>query len=90
MATMNEKSQPTVNVSRFLRGINFPAQKQDLLLNAKQNQADREVIDLIQKLDDREYDNISDVMKAFDKVPFSVKKEQPQPQSREQVKQARR
>ena len=90
MATIGDKSKPTVNVSRFLRGIDFPAQKQDLLLNAKQNQADREVIDLIQKLDDREYDDISDVMKAFDKVPLSVKKQEQQPQSRVQVKQARR
>jgi methionine salvage enolase-phosphatase E1 len=67
MAQAFEKSrgQPSINVSRFLQGINFPVQKKQLLQQAQQNQADKEVINMIQKLDEREYTNMSDVMKGL-------------------------
>ena len=75
MATISEKGQPSVNVSRFLKGIDFPAQKQDLLQLARKNQADSTVIDLIQQLEDREYDNMAEVMQAFGSQQFGAKKQ---------------
>jgi len=87
MATVTEKSsgQSPINVSRFLKGIDFPVQKEQLVQQAQQNQADREVINLIQRLEDREYDNIADVMKGFDNLQ---QKQTQQPQGRVQSKQA--
>jgi hypothetical protein len=89
MATVNEKSsaQAPINVSRFLKGIDFPVEKEQLVQQARQNQADREVINLIQRLEDREYDNIADVMKGFDSLQSGQKQAQ-QPQGRVQSKQA--
>jgi hypothetical protein len=89
MATVSEKSsaQAPINVSRFLKGIDFPVEKEQLVQQARQNQADREVINLIQRLEDREYDNISDVMKGFDNLQSGQKQAQ-QPQGRVQSKQA--
>ena len=69
MAQASEKSsvqgQTSINVSRFLSGIEFPVQKQQLLQKAQQNKADQEVITMIQKLDDRQYTDMADVMKGF-------------------------
>jgi hypothetical protein len=89
MATAHEKSgvQAPVNVSRFLKGIDFPVEKEQLVQQAQQNQADREVINLIQRLEDKEYDSIADVMKGFDDLQSGQKQAQ-QPQSRVQSKQA--
>lgn len=88
MATVSEKSsgQSPINVSRFLKGIDFPVQKEQLVQQAQQNQADREVINLIQRLEDREYDNIAEVMKGFDNLQ-SGQKQAHQPQGRVQSKQ---
>jgi hypothetical protein len=89
MATVTEKSsgQSPINVSRFLKGVDFPVQKQELVQQAQQNQADREVINLIQRLEDREYDSIAEVMKGFDNLQTGQKQAQ-QPQGRVQNKQA--
>jgi len=53
------------NVTKHLKGIGFPAKKQDLLKHAKKAGADQEVLQELQGFADQEYNSMADVMKAF-------------------------
>lgn len=53
------------NVAHYLKGIDFPAKKKDLIDHAKKNDADSEVIDAIGQMPDDEYGNMADVMKGY-------------------------
>jgi len=55
------------NVTKHLKGIDFPAQKQDLVKHAQHLKAEKVVIDEIQSMEDRQYDNMADVTKSFGK-----------------------
>ena len=55
------------NVTKNLKGIDFPAKKQDLIKHAKQGGADQVVLQELQGMDEREYNSMADVMKAFGK-----------------------
>lgn len=55
------------NVTKNLKGIDFPAEKKDLLKHAQHMKAEKVVLDEIQKMEDREYGNMADVMKSFGK-----------------------
>jgi hypothetical protein len=65
-------AQPTaehspVNVTHVLKGIAFPARRQQLLSHAKQNGASKDVLSEIQHLPDHEYGTMAEIMKAFGK-----------------------
>ncbi|MCG6539104.1 DUF2795 domain-containing protein [Pseudomonas sp. KSR10] len=53
------------NVSTYLKGIDYPAKKQDLVEHAKNNGAEPEVIDVINRMPEQEYGNMADVMKGY-------------------------
>jgi hypothetical protein len=53
------------NVATFLKGIDYPAGKQQLLDHAKQNGAEQAVLDKLEQLPDRQYENMADVMKGY-------------------------
>lgn len=53
------------SVTRHLRGIDFPASKQDLLEKARSENAGDEVIQQIERMPDQEYQSMADVMKGF-------------------------
>ena len=48
-----------------LKGVDFPAKRQDLLKLAKKNHADQEVLDVIEKMPDEEYGSVAEVMKGI-------------------------
>jgi hypothetical protein len=56
------------NISHHLRGIGFPANKQDLLRHAHQGGADEEVIEVLKQMPDQQYGNMADVMKGVGQV----------------------
>lgn len=64
MATRGTGASPA-NVTKHLKGIDFPADKQDLLKQAKQLHAEKVVLDEIQKMPEKEYSSMADVMKGF-------------------------
>lgn len=66
MATRGTGHSPA-NVTKHLKGIDFPAEKQDLLKHAQHMKAEKVVLDEIQKMEEREYDSMADVMKSFGK-----------------------
>jgi hypothetical protein len=53
------------NVSHHLRGIGFPARKQDLMRQARDNGADRAVMEVIEAMPDADYQDMADVMKGY-------------------------
>ena len=53
------------NVTTFLKGIDYPARKEQLVKHAQQNGAESSVIDVLQNMPDQEYDNMADVMKGY-------------------------
>jgi hypothetical protein len=57
--------QTPINVTKVLKGIDFPASKQDLVQQARTLHAEQSVIEEIQRLDDREFQSMADVTKAF-------------------------
>ncbi len=66
MATRGTGHSPA-NVTKHLKGIDFPAEKQDLLKHAQHMKAEKVVLDEIQKMEEKEYGSMADVMKAFGK-----------------------
>ncbi|WP_312479541.1 DUF2795 domain-containing protein [Stutzerimonas nitrititolerans] len=53
------------NVATYLKGIDYPAQKDDLVQHAKKNGAESEVIDMLNRMPEQEYSNMADVMKGY-------------------------
>ena len=47
-----------------MKGIDYPAKKDDLVQHAKKNGAESEVID-VNRMPEQEYGNIADVMKGY-------------------------
>lgn len=57
--------QSPANVEKYLKGIDFPASKQDLEDQAKKNGAPQEVQQAIRQLPNQEFNGPQDVMKAY-------------------------
>jgi hypothetical protein len=57
--------QSPANVTHFLKGIEFPASKDDLLEHAKENDAEDAVCEMIEKMPDADYQSMADVMRAY-------------------------
>lgn len=65
MATRGTGASPA-NLTKHLKGIDFPASKQDLVKHAQQLHAEKIVIDEIKKMPEQQYSNMADVMKSFE------------------------
>lgn len=52
-------------MQKYLHGIDYPASKQHLLEQAKRNGAPDEVIDTLQRFDEKEFGGPQDVMKSY-------------------------
>lgn len=52
-------------LEKYLKGVNFPASRQDLIKKAKANGAPEEVIDMINDLSEDNFNSPIDVSKAF-------------------------
>ncbi|MBE9049014.1 DUF2795 domain-containing protein [Nostocales cyanobacterium LEGE 11386] len=57
-----------IDISRTLSGIDFPANKQDLVNHARDKNANEEIINVLQQMPEREYNNMADVEHAFGEV----------------------
>jgi len=53
------------NVATYLKGIDYPANKQDLLQHARQNGAEQDVVDVLECMPEQQYGNMADVMKGY-------------------------
>ncbi|WP_424355547.1 DUF2795 domain-containing protein [Methanobacterium sp. MBAC-LM] len=55
----------TSEIEKSLKGINFPASRQDLVQQAKKNNASRDVVKAIQNLTEDKFKSPTDVAKAW-------------------------
>ena len=53
-------------VEKFLRGVNYPARKEDLVKHVKQEM--QQIITVLQQLPDETYNMPTDVAKAFGEI----------------------
>jgi hypothetical protein len=54
-----------IDLQVYLKGIDYPSRKGDLIHKAQENQAPRDVIDLLIDLPDWEFRSIGDITKAL-------------------------
>ncbi len=54
-----------IQLQKALKGVNYPASKQDLLRRAESNKADQNIRNAIQRLPEQQYNRPSDVSKAI-------------------------
>ena len=57
------KSNP-IQIQKYLKGLDYPVNKSDVIKQAKKNGAEREVIDILNTLEDQEYSSSVDVSKS--------------------------
>ena len=62
---MAQRGGMTVEIEKALKGMNYPASKQDLVQKAKSNNASQNVIQTIQNLSQDQFNSPTDVQKAF-------------------------
>ncbi len=55
-------------VYNYLKGINYPASKDELLEQARKNNANHDVLEAMGKLPDKEYDSQDDVILTGSKM----------------------
>ncbi len=53
-----------IQIEKFLKGIDYPAHKNDLIKQAEQNGADENVRSILQQLLDQQFDSPADVSKV--------------------------
>jgi hypothetical protein len=57
-----------IQVQKFLKGINYPANKQDVVEHAKQQGADENVCSTLEQMPDQEFETPADVSKAIGEI----------------------
>ena len=62
---MAQRGGITVEIEKALKGMDYPASKQDLVQKAKSNNASQDVIQTIQNLPQDQFNSPTDVQKAF-------------------------
>jgi hypothetical protein len=73
---MNEKSKREENahkispieVERYLKGISFPASRDDLIKQAQENNSPSEILEILKQFADHDYESVADVAKEISKV----------------------
>jgi hypothetical protein len=53
-----------IQLQKFLGGVDYPAQKDDLVRHAEQHGADNEAVDALRRIPDRQYDGPNAVSAA--------------------------
>jgi len=53
-----------IQLEKFLKGVNYPASKNELIKRAEQNGADENVRSSLEQLPDQQFDSPTDVSKA--------------------------
>jgi len=55
-----------ITVQKFLKGADYPADRDDLLVVAESNDAPEDVIEALQELDESTFDGPDEVIEALD------------------------
>ncbi|MDW5376601.1 DUF2795 domain-containing protein [Halomonas sp. HP20-15] len=60
--------QSPANITHHLKGVDFPASREDLEKQAKDNGAGDDVMEIIRQMPDQEYGSMADVTKGVGEV----------------------
>ena len=60
--------QSPAQVQTYLKGIDYPAKKDDLIRTAQDNGAPEEVMEILQQLQEEEYGGPQAAMKAYGQI----------------------
>lgn len=63
----SQKTNPAV-IDRYIKGIHFPASKKDLLGRARKNSAPDDVMRVLSKFSEHNYNNVTDVTNEIGQV----------------------
>jgi hypothetical protein len=64
----NPDKATTAAIERYLKGIRYPAQKEDLVHRAEDNGAPQDVMKVLNNFEDKEYGSTVEVAKEVGKV----------------------
>ena len=67
-APMESKSVSSVELQQNLEGVDYPAEKQDLIDAAKSNSAPDNIMSFMNRLPDKTYDQSIEVEEEFSKI----------------------
>jgi uncharacterized protein DUF2795 len=56
------------NIASYLKGLDMPADKRQLIEVAQGNDAEKQVIEVLRQLPDQDFETMADVMKAYGEV----------------------
>lgn len=62
-----EKASPAA-VERYLKGIHFPAGKEDLIRHARENEAPEDVLHVLGQFEEKEFHTVVDVAKEVGRI----------------------
>ena len=57
-----------IQLEKYLKGVDYPASKNDLIKRAEQNGADQRVLETLKQLPDRTFDGPSGISKAIGNI----------------------
>lgn len=57
-----------IQLQKYLKGVNYPASKKDLVANAERTGADEQMRSMLERLPDERYDSPADVSKAVGQI----------------------
>ncbi len=64
MATKAKTKPNPFQVQKFLKGVDYPVRKKDLVKHAKSNGAPSEIVSLLNSMEDHEFKRPTDVTKG--------------------------
>jgi hypothetical protein len=65
MPDMQDMGGGVATIQKYLSGINFPVEKQQLIEHVRQQDPPQEVVSTLEKLDDQRYESPADVSEAI-------------------------
>ena len=65
MSKNGKRRQSPPEIAWYLREVDFPADREDLLRHARRQKADDEVLQLLDRMPNRDYGSMADVMKGM-------------------------
>jgi len=68
MARERKFNVSPAQVEKSIKGTHFPAKKQDLIQQAKQNNANQEVLDILENMPNKQFKSPVDISKAIGKM----------------------
>ena len=57
-----------IQLEKYLKGVDYPASKNDLIKQAQQNGADQRVLETLKQLPDRSYEGPAGISKAIGNI----------------------